>query len=215
MGPRLSVPDVTNNRLADAVLSGEARPGPRRALSGEDGPDIRVCELGTVVAHSTYVPRLSTLPATLRLSLSRTRPTSPTAAGIDAKVVTGQLVAVLAVRLGRPSTPEVLLPGHRLQVGRIDARPIAAQVVNLHPRGDGPNIQLVRRPVCVGRRSVLAAEADAPISVTTKRGRPQPAVRDWVVAPLVVQPVHQAAANHPHNVSPFSPHATHLPKDCA
>ena len=44
-----------------------------------------------------------------------------------------------------PSTPNVLVSGHRLQVGRVAARWVSAEVINLKASGNGANKVLVKK----------------------------------------------------------------------
>ena len=65
----------------------------------------------------------------------------------DPRVRLRELVAVLAVRLGRALTPTVLGWGHRFKVRRLDAPPIPAQMVDLVTERYRPDVFLIRDAV--------------------------------------------------------------------
>jgi hypothetical protein len=59
------------------------------------------------------------------------------------RVLWGELVTVDAVRLGSNTPPHVLFAGHRLEVVRVDAAAVPAQMVNLKARGDRPDERFI------------------------------------------------------------------------
>lgn len=57
--------------------------------------------------------------------------------------------APLPVGFDELPTPDVLGVGDRLEVVRVDASPVAAQVVEFKPRGDRPDMEFITDAVCV------------------------------------------------------------------
>lgn len=90
-----------------------------------------------------------------------------------------KFMAVLAVGLSRVDGRNrgavdqcILGCGHKAKVLRIDARPIFADVVHHHSRGNLPMDIEPRHPV---RAPVLPAKKECPVSISVKRAEPQEA----------------------------------------
>lgn len=79
--------------------------------------------------------------------------TPPCAGRVKVGVLRGELMSVLAMRLGgvagrnRVAAQEVLSSSHRIQVSRVDARTVAAEVVEIEAERDRPDERLVDEPV--------------------------------------------------------------------
>jgi hypothetical protein len=73
---------------------------------------------------------------------------------------------------GRRSTPRVLGRRDWLDVGRVGARSVPTEVVQLHPLRDGPALHLVHEPVHI---SSTAEVSDGAVTVVSETASPQPA----------------------------------------
>lgn len=108
--------------------------------------------------------------------------TSPTRLMADPKVVSGQGMSPLAMRLGRPpltghpssiTPPNVLASGHRFHVARIDTPPVAAKVIDREAFGDRPDEEFIQHTVGVSRR-LATSSADLAVASGVLRGGPFP-----------------------------------------
>lgn len=76
-----------------------------------------------------------------------------------------------------PCSPHVFQARHWFKVRRVDAARMLAEMVELHPLRNRPDMLLVRQPM---RGPPFAAKANPPVSLFCSGTKPQPTTGDWV-----------------------------------
>src|ERR1700685_4696539 len=106
-----------------------------------------------------------------------------------------QVLNVLPPRLNSNTTANVFLLGDRFQVPRVDARGIAAQMVEHQTPADLAALQLVGDAVSQANASPPAAEAEHSVAVIVHRRQPRPA-RRLARCPALKSPAHLVPEPH-------------------
>jgi hypothetical protein len=97
---------------------------------------------------------------------------TPIRATNNANVVVSRRVTVAATSGHKPAS-EVFAPSNRLQMVRIDAQTVAAEMVEVHPFGDRPLYKLVQHSMGGG---FLTFECSGAVAAGVTRPSPHPAI---------------------------------------